>query len=221
MKFYSAHGVHDFIICLGYKGYMIKEYFANYALYSSDATVDLTRREVFCLQNYSEPWRVTLIDTGDATGTGGRLKRVMPYLRDEELFCFTYGDGVSDVDVSATVAFHRAHGGLATVTAVPPPSRLGIIRLDANQRVAGFAEKPDAEHELINGGFFVLSPQVATYIDGDDTMWEREPMERLSRDRLIHGYVHDGFWQCMDTLRDRRQLDYLWTSGRAPWRVWA
>jgi len=221
MKNYSVHGIHDFIICLGYKGHMIKEYFANYNLHSSDITVDVGRREVTFHENNSDPWRVSLIDTGELTGTGGRLKRALPYLRDEEAFCFTYGDGVADVDVSATLAFHRAHGGLATVTAVPPPSRFGIIRLEEDQCVAGFVEKPRSNHELINGGFFVLSPQVGDYIDGDPTMWEREPMQRLSRDRRIYAYIHNGFWQCMDTLRDRRTLEDLWNAGTAPWRTWA
>lgn len=219
MKIYAAHGVNDFIVCLGYKGYMIKEYFANYFLHSSDVTFDLAKNTTEIHQNSAEPWRVTLIDTGENTQTAGRLKRVARHLGDED-FCLTYGDGVADVNVGALIAQHRAAGRLATVTAVQPPGRYGSLDLDGT-RVQGFREKPPGDGGWINGGYFVLSPKVVDYIDGDATIWEREPMERLSADGQLQAYKHDGFWRPMDTLRDKLLLEEQWASGKAPWKVWA
>lgn len=220
MKIYGAHGINDFVICLGYRGYVIKEYFANYFMHMSDISVDLTSGRMEVIRNASEPWRVTLIDTGQETMTGGRLGRVMPYLRDEEAFCLTYGDGVGDVDITALIAFHRRHGKLATVTAVPPPRRFGQLRLDGEQ-VADFSEKPVGDGGLINGGFFVLSPKVAGYLDGDATIWEQAPLRRLAEEGELCAYEHRGFWQPMDTIRERQELEQHWASGRAPWKVWA
>jgi glucose-1-phosphate cytidylyltransferase len=217
MKIYSAHGVNDFVVCLGYKGYLIKEYFANYFLHMSDVTFDMRSSQMQIHQNKAEPWRVTLVDTGESTMTGGRLKRVRPYLTDE--FCLTYGDGVGDVDITRLLAFHREHGLLATITATQPPGRFGALTIEGN-RIAGFQEKPSGDGGWINGGFFVLSPRVIDYIDDDHTLWEREPMERLARERQIAAFVHRGFWQPMDTLRDKNQLEELWASGKAPWKVW-
>ena len=219
MKIYSAHGINDFVVCCGYKGYLIKEYFANYFLHMSDVTFDMARNEMQVHQHKAEPWRVTLVDTGDNTMTGGRLKRVVDYLRDEEAFCFTYGDGVADVDISRLVNFHRAHGKLATVTAVQPPGRYGALQLDGTE-VAGFAEKPRGDGGLINGGFFVLSPRVIDYIATDETPWESAPMERLAIERQIEAFEHRGFWQPMDTLREKNLLEELWSSGKAPWKRW-
>lgn len=219
MKTYSAHGVHDFVICLGYKGYMIKEYFANYPLHSSDVTFDLAEDRMEVHRSTTEPWRVTLVDTGDNTSTGGRLRRVLPYVEDEADFCFTYGDGLSDVDVSASVAFHREQGRLATVTAVQPPGRFGALEVDG-ARVRGFSEKPRGDGGWINGGYFVLSPEVRRYLDGDELVWEEEPLTGLARDGELACFEHPGFWQAMDTLRDKRQLEQLWESGRAPWKAW-
>jgi glucose-1-phosphate cytidylyltransferase len=218
MKTYAAHGINDFVICCGYKGYLIKEYFANYSLHMSDVTFDMRRRDVIIHQNSAEPWSVTLVDTGELTATGGRLKRVGAYL-DGEDFCFTYGDGVSDVDVTALVAFHRGHGTLATVTATRPPGRFGVLTM-ARDKITAFKEKPEEEGGWINGGYFVLSPKVLDYIEGDATSWEREPMERLARDGQLSAYTHAGFWQPLDTLRDRNLLNDLWDSGRAPWKKW-
>jgi glucose-1-phosphate cytidylyltransferase len=218
MKIYSAHGINDFIICCGYKGYIIKEYFYNYLMHSSDITIDTQTQEVQFHTSRSEPWRVTLVDTGEHTMTGGRLKRVRSYLGDED-FCFTYGDGVSDLSITELVRFHQAHGHLATVTAVQPPGRYGAIRMD-HQRVSGFEEKPKGDGGYINGGFFVLNPKVIDYIEADATSWEATPLERLASEGELHAFKHDGFWRPMDTLRDKNQLEEMWATGRAPWRVW-
>lgn len=219
MKIYSHHGLRDFIICLGYKGYLIKEYFANYALHMSDVTFDMRKGSVKIHRNDADDWRVSLIDTGETTMTGGRLKRVMDHADDEE-FCMTYGDGLSDVDIAATIKFHHGHGGLATVTAVNPPKRFGQLEI-VGTRVKIFKEKPDGEGGHISGGFFVLSPKVAGYIDDDRTIWEQEPLERLSRDGQLHAFRHDGFWHPMDTLRDKIILEELWAGGKPPWKVWS
>jgi glucose-1-phosphate cytidylyltransferase len=218
MKIYSHFGIHDFVVCLGYKGYMIKEYFANYFLHMSDVTINLRNNELKVHQNSSEPWTVTLVDTGEETMTGGRLKRARSHVN-EETFCFTYGDGVSDVDINALIAFHREQGSYATLTAVQPPGRFGVIDMD-EERIRAFAEKPPGEGSWINGGFFVLEPAIFDYIEGDQTTWEREPLERLARDGHLSAYKHAGFWQPMDTLRDKILLENLWNSGSAPWKVW-
>ena len=220
MKMYSAHGVNDFIICCGYKGYVIKEYFANYFLHMSDITLDMSSNSMQVHQQYAEPWKVTLIDTGDSTMTGGRLKRVARYLKDEEAFCFTYGDGVSDVDIGAVIDFHKQRQVKATLTAAYPPGRFGALDLDGAQ-VRSFEEKPKGDGGMINGGFFVLSPSVLDLIDGDATTWEREPLEQLAQAGQLAAYPHTGFWQPMDTLRDKTLLEELWASGQAPWKVWA
>ncbi|MBK1867074.1 glucose-1-phosphate cytidylyltransferase [Aestuariivirga sp. YIM B02566] len=219
MKSYSAHGVTDFIICCGYKGYIIKEYFANYALHMSDITFDLQANNMSIHQRKVEPWKVTLVETGEETMTGGRLKRVADYFRNEECFCFTYGDGVANVDITASIAFHKEHGRLATVTAVRPPGRYGSLAID-EEEVMGFSEKPPGDGGFVNGGYFVLSPRVIDYIEGDATPWEVGPLERLALDRQMKAFVHTGFWQPMDTLRDKIYLESLWDSGRAPWKVW-
>lgn len=221
LKIYSHHGVRDFVICCGYKGYLIKEYFANYFLHMSDVTFDIEHNRMEVHERKSEPWRVTLVDTGEDTLTGGRLRRVAPYLLGDEAFCFTYGDGLADVDVGALIAFHRAHGRLATVTAVQPPGRYGALQIEDSGRVAGFAEKPAGDGGLINGGFFVLSPRVIDLIDGDHTPWEREPMEHLARSGELMAFAHHGFWQPMDTLREKNLLESLWQSRQAPWKTWA
>lgn len=218
LKIYSAYGISDFIICCGYKGYMIKEYFANYALHSSDVTFDMRRNAVQIHQNSAEPWTVTVVDTGEETGTGGRLLRVKHYLGDED-FCFTYGDGVGNVDISALIAFHRSQKTLATVTATQPPGRFGVLAVD-RQKITAFEEKPQNGGGFINGGYFVLSPKVMEYIEGDLTSWEREPMVRLAREGNLSAYIHEGFWQPLDTLRDKILLNELWSSGKAPWKVW-
>lgn len=218
MKIYSSHGIHDFVICLGYKGYLIKEYFANYFLHMSDVTFDMERNKMEVHQNNAEPWRVTLVDTGDQTQTGGRLRRVRGYIGSED-FCFTYGDGVGDVDISGLVAFHRGHGRLATLTAVQPVGRFGAINTD-HDRVTGFQEKPPGDGGWINGGFFVLSPKVIDYIDSDYRSWESAPMERLAAEGQLGAYRHYGFWQPMDTLRDKNHLEELWASDKAPWKTW-
>jgi glucose-1-phosphate cytidylyltransferase len=218
MKGYSAHGVNDFVICLGYKGYMIKEYFANYFLHMCDVTFDIARNEMEVHQSMAEPWRVTLVETGDETMTGGRLRRVLPYVNDGD-FCFTYGDGVADVDMSALIDFHSDHGTIATVTAVQPPGRFGAMELDGD-RILSFQEKPRGDGAWINGGFFVLSPDVGRYLKGDDTVWEQEPLRRLAEDGQLSSFKHEGFWQPMDTLRDKRHLEELWDSGEAPWKMW-
>ena len=218
MKLYSAHGVSDFIVCLGYRGYVIKEYFANYFLHMSDVTIDMSDNSMQVHQKSAEPWKVTLVETGEATQTGGRLKRVAKYLGDED-FCFTYGDGVADVDVKALIAFHRAQKTHATLTAVQPPGRFGALVLNGN-RIVDFQEKPKGDGGWINGGFFVLSPKVIGYIAGDATVWERDPMEGLARDGQLAAYFHRGFWQPMDTLREKNHLEELWASGRPPWKAW-
>lgn len=220
MKMYSAHGVNDFVICCGYKGYVIKEYFANYFLHMSDVTFDMSNNRMEVHQRNSEPWRVTLIDTGENTLTGGRLKRVAEYLKDESAFCFTYGDGLSDIDIRASIDFHAQHGKLATVTVVQPPGRYGAIQRDGDN-VTGFTEKPRGDGGLINGGFFVLSPKVIDYIDGDMTTWEADPMIALAREGQMKAFEHTEFWHPMDTLRDKNYLEELWKSGKAPWKIWA
>ena len=219
MKVYSAHGVNDFIVCLGYKGYLIKEYFANYFLHTADVTIDLKQNSLEVHQNWSEPWRITLVDTGAETMTGGRLKAIRPYLNDGEPFCFTYGDGVAGIDISDLVAFHRGHGKKATITAVAPPGRFGALELNGGSAVKSFREKPDGDGGLINGGFFVADPSVLDLIDGPDTAWEQEPLEQLAAAGELVAYRHDGFWQPMDTLRDKMQLEELWRTG-APWKCW-
>lgn len=219
IKMYAAHGVNEFIICLGYKGYVIKEYFANYFLHMSDVTFDMADNRMEVHEHKAEPWRVTLVDTGDDSMTGGRLRRVRRYLAPGEPFCFTYGDGVADIDIGAEIAFHRAHGKLATVAAVQPPGRYGALLRDG-AAVAGFQEKPLGDGGWINGGFFVLQPEVIDRIDGDGCSWEGEPMTSLARDGQLMAWEHRGFWQPMDTLREKNQLEELWTSGRAPWKQW-
>ena len=219
MKIYSAHGVNDFIICCGYKGYVIKEYFANYFLHMSDVTFDMSHNKMEVHQKKVEPWRVTLVDTGDETLTGGRLKRVANYLENEESFCFTYGDGVADVDITAQLAFHHQHGKLATVTAVQPPGRYGALNRD-NDLVTGFVEKPKGDGGWINGGFFVLSPKCIDYIDSDDTAWEQKPLKDIAIKGELIAYEHKDFWQPMDTLREKNLLEELWESGKAPWKTW-
>jgi glucose-1-phosphate cytidylyltransferase len=219
MKIYSAHGVNDFVICCGYKGYVIKEYFANYFLHMSDVTFDMQHNRMEVHQNNAEPWRVTLVDTGGETLTGGRLRRVASYVQDEDQFCFTYGDGVSNVDITRLIEYHKQQKTLATLTAVYPPGRFGALDISAG-KVNTFKEKPRGDGAMINGGFFVLSPKVINYIENDATSWEREPMEKLAQQGEISAYQHDGFWQPMDTLRDKRQLEDLWKSGKAPWKVW-
>ena len=219
LKIYSAHGVNDFVICCGYKGYMIKEYFANYFLHMSDVTFDMSKNSMEVHQRSAEPWRVTLIDTGEDTMTGGRLGRVASYIKDEEAFCFTYGDGISDVDISALIAFHKAQQVKATLTATLPPGRFGALDFDG-QKVRSFREKPKGDGGMINGGFFVLSPSVIDLIDGDNCIWERTPLETLAEQGELAAYQHSGFWQPMDTLRDKNYLEELWSSGKAPWKVW-
>ena len=219
LKIYSAHGINDFIICLGYKGYVIKEYFANYFLHMSDVTFDMGANKMEVHNAKAEPWKVTLVDTGEDTMTGGRLKRVQKYLGDED-FCFTYGDGVGDVDITKLVAHHRLHNRLSTVTSTQPPGRFGALKLEGD-RIAGFQEKPQGDGGWINGGFFVLSPKVLDHIADDATVWEREPMESIAKAGQMTAYLHDGFWQPMDTLRDKILLEELWATGKAPWKVWA
>ena len=219
LKSYSHHGVNDFVICCGYKGYVIKEYFANYFLHTSDVTFDMRSNRMEVHHKRAEPWNVTLVDTGDDSMTGGRLRRVAPYVADEESFCFTYGDGVSDVDIGATLDFHRAHGKLATLTATFPPGRFGALAIQDRQ-VRSFKEKPQGDGAMINGGFFVLRPAVIDLIAGDDILWEQEPLNRLATAGELMAYEHDGFWQPMDTLRDKHLLEELWASGKAPWKVW-
>jgi glucose-1-phosphate cytidylyltransferase len=218
MKIYSAFGHRDFIICLGHRGYMIKEYFANYFLHMSDVTFDMTHNKMEVHQNHAEPWRVTLVDTGEQTMTGGRLKRVSDYVGADD-FCFTYGDGVSDIDINDLIRFHQAEGHLATLTAVQPPGRFGALKLSKHS-VASFQEKPQGDGSWINGGFFILSRDVFSYIDGDDTVWERGPLEALAQQGQLSAYTHRGFWHAMDTLRDKNYLEELWASGKAPWKRW-
>lgn len=219
MKMYSAHGVNEFVICCGYKGYVIKEYFANYFLHQSDVTFTMQDNQMKVHQKRAEPWVVTLVDTGDESMTGGRLRRVADYVKDEEAFCFTYGDGVGDIDISAVIEFHKTHGKDATLTATYPPGRFGALDI-SNGQVLNFKEKPKGDGAMINGGFFVLSPKVLSRITADSTIWEQEPLITLAEDKQLMAYEHHGFWQPMDTLRDKIQLESLWQSGNAPWKVW-
>ena len=219
MKIYAAHGLSDFVVCAGYRGYMIKEYFANYRLHLSDVCVDLSTGDVVYHATSAEPWKVTIVDTGEDTMTGGRVRRVRDYLPANEPFCLTYGDGVTDLDIGAEIAFHRSHGKDATIAAVVPPGRYGALELQGN-RVTSFTEKPPGDNALINGGFFVLHPRVIDRIAGDDTPWESEPLQTLAHDGQLMAFTHAGFWQPMDTLRDKNRLEALWDSGTAPWKVW-
>lgn len=219
LKIYSAQGINDFVICCGYKGYVIKEYFANYFLHMSDVTFDMKNNHMEVHQHKVEPWRVTLVDTGEETLTGGRLKRVKDYIESEECFCFTYGDGVADIDIQASLQFHRNHGKLATVTAVQPPGRYGALETEGDE-IRGFIEKPEGDGGWINGGFFVLSPKVLDYIEGDNTGWESSPLMKLADEGNLRAFKHYGFWLPMDTLRDNNRLNELWNSGKAPWRLW-
>lgn len=219
MKMYSSYGVNDFIICCGYKGYVIKEYFANYFLHMSDVTFDMRENRMHVHERRAEPWQVTLVDTGDHSMTGGRLKRVANHVKDEEAFCFTYGDGVADIDIADTIDFHRRHGKAATLTATLPPGRFGALDI-RNDRVHSFKEKPKGDGAMINGGFFVLSPKVLSHLKDDSTVWEQEPLMQLAAEDQLMAYQHEGFWQPMDTLRDKHLLEELWASGRAPWKRW-
>lgn len=219
MKFYSSYGFNDFIICLGYKGYVIKEYFANYFIHSSDITIDLSRNKVNVLGSKVEPWKVTLIDTGLETMTGGRIKRIQKYVRDET-FMLTYGDGLIDLNIKKLIQFHKKNGKHATVTAVYPDARFGALNLDERHNVTSFHEKSSGNGLWINGGFFVLEPEIFQYIKNDATVWEREPLETLSSENRLAAYKHTGFWKCMDTLRDKRELDALWRAENAPWKIW-
>ena len=219
MKIYSSYGVNEFVICLGYKGYLIKEFFANYFLHTADVTIDLADNSMQVHHKRSEPWKITLVDTGSDAQTGGRLKAIEPYLRPGEPFCMTYGDGVADIDIGKLIAFHRAHGKKATITAVAPPGRFGALELDGNE-VTNFVEKPSGDRGVINGGFFVLDPSVIDLIADSETIWEREPLEQLAADRQLVAFHHDGFWQPMDTLRDKQHLESLWQEKSAPWKVW-
>jgi glucose-1-phosphate cytidylyltransferase len=219
LKIYSSYGIHEFVICCGYKGYVIKEYFANYFLHMSDVTFHMKLNSMEVHHKKAEPWQVTLVDTGDATMTGGRLRRVREYIGNDT-FCFTYGDGVADVDINSLIAHHQSHGRLATVTAVQPPGRYGALNLGADSTVMGFQEKPQGDGSWVNGGFFVLEPSVIDRIEADSTLWEQEPLKGLATDGQLNAYQHRGFWQPMDTLRDRHLLEELWASGNAPWKVW-
>jgi glucose-1-phosphate cytidylyltransferase len=219
MKTYSAHGVNDFVICCGYKGYFIKEYFANYFLHMTDVTFDMSKNTMEIHQQMAEPWKVTLVDTGENTMTGGRLKRVANYVKDEEAFCFTYGDGVADIDISAEIAFHQQHGKWATIVSVLPPGRFGVLQLNGSL-VTGFSEKPRGDGSSINGGFFILSPKCLDLIKDDTSEWESEPLTQLAAMNQVMAYAHEGFWQPMDTLREKIQLEELWSSGKAPWKIW-
>ena len=220
MKIYAAHGINEFVVCLGYKGYMIKEFFANYRLHTADVTFHLREEAWTIHRSETEDWTVTLVDTGEASMTGGRLKRVRPYVDDGEPFCFTYGDGLADIDITAEIAHHKAHGRLATVAAVIPPGRYGSLTLDGEGFVTEFTEKPPGDGGVINGGFFVLNPGVFDYLGNDETIFEAGPLERLAAERQLSTFRHEGFWQPLDTLRDKIRLEALWESGRAPWRVW-
>ena len=219
MKIYAAHGVTDFVICCGYKGYVIKEYFANYFLHMSDVTFDMRGNEMIVHQKRAEPWKVTLVDTGDDSMTGGRLKRVAEHVKDEEFFFFTYGDGVGDIDITKSIEFHRSHGKAATLTATYPPGRFGALQIEGGQ-ITEFLEKPQGDGGMINGGYFVLSPKVLDCLVDDSTTWEQEPLRTLATDGELMAYEHHGFWQPMDTLRDKQYLESLWQSGKAPWRIW-
>ncbi len=218
MKIYSAFGINDFIICCGYKGYVIKEYFANYCLHVSDVTIDIAKNNIQIHQNSAESWRVTLVDTGESSMTGGRLKRVKSYIGEED-FCFTYGDGLGNVDLNKLISFHKTNKRLATLTAVQPQGRFGALKL-VSEQVVGFEEKPQGDGGWINGGFFVLSPECFNYIEGDETVWEQEPMQNLAKEGQMMAYFHEKFWQPMDTLRDKNYLEELWKNNKAPWKVW-
>ncbi|PQQ37788.1 glucose-1-phosphate cytidylyltransferase [Photorhabdus luminescens] len=220
MKMYSAHGINDFIICCGYKGYVIKEYFANYFLHMSDVTFYMAENRMEVHEKRAEPWNVTLVDTGDTSMTGGRLKRVADYIKDDEAFLFTYGDGISDVNIQATIDFHRNHGKLATLTATFPPGRFGALDINKNKQIRSFQEKPKGDGAMINGGFFVLNPKVIDLIDNDATTWEQEPLMTLAEQGELMAYEHIGFWQPMDTLRDKHYLEALWEKRQAPWKIW-
>ena len=220
MKTYSHYGVNDFIICCGYKGYVIKEYFANYFLHTSDITFDIQQNKMSIHQQHAEPWKVTLVDTGEDTMTGGRIKRIHDYVKDEEIFCLTYGDGVSNVNIKKLIDFHKSEKVLATLTAVIPPGRFGALEIK-DSRVNQFKEKPQGDGALINGGFFVLSPKIMEYLKDDETIWEREPLEKIAKEHNLAAYVHEGFWQPMDTQRDKNYLEELWQSGKAPWKIWS
>lgn len=219
MKIYAQHGITEFIVCLGYRGYVIKEYFANFFLHNSNAVIDLSTGDMQITRTVSEPWRIHLIETGAESMTGGRLRRVMHLVENDDAFCMTYGDGVADIDITAEIAFHRAHGRLATVAAVPPPRRFGQLELDGTS-VQQFSEKPSSEGGLINGGFFVLSPKIADHLTDDSTVWEREPLMRLAAEGELQAFEHRGYWQPMDTLRERQELEALWEQGNAPWKTW-
>lgn len=219
MKIYSQHGINDFIICCGYKGYVIKEYFSNYFLHNSDVTFNMEENKMIVHSQRADPWVVTLVDSGDSTMTGGRLKRVAEFLKDEDAFCFTYGDGVADIDIGKLIQFHKGHGKLATLTATYPPGRFGALDIQ-NSQIRQFTEKPKGDGTMINGGFFVLSPRVIDLIEGDETTWEEDPLEALASNGELMAYSHHGFWQPMDTLRDKNLLDKLWSSGKAPWKSW-
>jgi glucose-1-phosphate cytidylyltransferase len=218
MKIYSAYNIHDFIICLGYKGYMVKEYFANYFLHTSDVTFDMTNNKMEIHQNNAEPWRITLVETGENTMTGGRLKRVANYLGNED-FCFTYGDGIADINIAALIDYHKQRKTLATLVAIQPPGRFGVLKID-NNSIIGFKEKPQGDGGWINGGFFVLSPKVIDYIKDDNTIWEKFPLERLSQEGQLSAFFHPGFWYAMDTMRDKNYLEEQWAKGNPPWRIW-
>lgn len=220
MKIYSAHGIDDFVVCLGYKGYVIKEYFANYYRHMSNITFDLTNNSELVHSNGAEKWKVTLVDTGDETMTGGRIKRIYDYVKNDEAFCLTYGDGVADVNISELISFHKSHKKLATLTATQPPGRFGVLNINKQNLITDFQEKPDGDGNFINGGFFVLSPKVLEYIDGDQTLFEQEPLRNLAKKGELMAHKHKGFWQPMDTLRDKNVLENLWLSGNAPWKVW-
>jgi glucose-1-phosphate cytidylyltransferase len=219
LKMYSFHGINDFVICCGYKGYIIKEYFANYFLHMSDVTFDIANNTMEVHEQHADPWRVTLVDTGEDTMTGGRLKRVSDYVKDEDSFCVTYGDGVSDVDIKTSLSFHQQHGKLATMTVTIPSGRFGAVELESD-KVVGFEEKPAGYGGIINSGFFVLSPKALSYIDGDHSVWEKEPLQRLCKEGELMAWSHKGFWQPMDTLREKQQLEELWQTGQAPWKQW-
>ncbi len=219
MKMYSYYGIHDFIICCGYKGYIIKEYFANYFLHMSDVTIDMQENSMHVHEKRAEPWRVTLVDTGDESMTGGRLGRVAEYVKNEAAFCFTYGDGLGDIDISASIDFHHKHGKWATLTATYPPGRFGALDIQSNQ-IINFKEKPKGDGAMINGGFFILSPKVLSLIKNDQTIWEQEPLMKLAEIGELMAYQHEGFWQPMDTLRDKQLLEDLWSNGKAPWKKW-
>lgn len=219
MKTYSAHGINEFVICCGYKGYMIKEYFANYFLHMSDVTFDMQNNQMHVHNHRAEPWKVTLVDTGEDSMTGGRLRRVRDFVKDDDFFCFTYGDGVGDIDITASIAYHQKHGCLATLTATVPQARFGALEIEG-EKVTSFKEKPKGDGNLINGGFFVLSPKVIDYIEDDLTVWEQFPLKKLAEDGQLMAYEHHGFWQPMDTMRDKVMLEELWRTGKAPWKIW-